>query len=171
MRIRRYECRTCGALIQSRFLFDGLVFDAAYFRHKMAESRERKQQRRERVRRMLAESRSPAAELPPAEQEGLAALQVALDTLTGSLEPALPPPKRSDFDLHRYERHVEAHCRHGPVTLVEIPRLIEDARRDLIYRFVALIFLAHAGTVRVWQEGRDILVIHSEADAEGQGLP
>jgi hypothetical protein len=120
---------------------------------------------------MLAESRSAAVELAPAEAEGVAALQAALDALTDALKPSLPPPQRSAFDLRRYERHVEAHCRHGPLSLAEIPSLIEDARRDLVYRFIALMFLAHAGTVRVWQEGRDILVIHREADPKGQGVP
>ena len=167
LRIRRYECRQCGTPVRSHFLFDGLVFDAAYFRQKMAESRARKQERRERVRKMLADSRSPAAELPPAELEGLAALQTALDELTravASRQPAASPP---EFDLHRYERHLQAHCSHGPVTLAEIPPLIEDARRDLVYRFIALIFLAHAGSIRIWQEGRDILVIHRETHTEG----
>ena len=36
--VRRYQCGQCGAEIRSRFLFDGLVFDAEYFRQKMAES-------------------------------------------------------------------------------------------------------------------------------------
>ena len=36
LRVRRYECATCGTEIASRFLFDGLAFDADYFRQKMA---------------------------------------------------------------------------------------------------------------------------------------
>ena len=54
--VRRYRCRACGADIPSRFLFDGLAFDTEYFRQKMAESRQRKHQLRERVRNMLAAS-------------------------------------------------------------------------------------------------------------------
>jgi predicted RNA-binding Zn-ribbon protein involved in translation (DUF1610 family) len=38
LRVRRYECRDYGGDIESRFLFDGLAFDAEYFRAKMAES-------------------------------------------------------------------------------------------------------------------------------------
>jgi hypothetical protein len=41
--IRRYRCRQCGADATLRFLFDGLVFDAEYFRQKMYECRSRKQ--------------------------------------------------------------------------------------------------------------------------------
>jgi len=58
LRVRRYQCRDCGSDIISKFLFDGHVFDPGYFRQRMAESRQRKQKQRERVRQMLAESRS-----------------------------------------------------------------------------------------------------------------
>jgi len=58
LRVRRYRCTQCGADVASRFLFDGLAFDAEYFRQKMTESRQRKRELRERVREMLAESRS-----------------------------------------------------------------------------------------------------------------
>lgn len=37
LRVRRYHCQDCGSDIVSRFLFDGLVFDAEYFRERMAE--------------------------------------------------------------------------------------------------------------------------------------
>lgn len=171
LRIRRYECGRCHAEIISRFLFDGLVFDAAYFREKMADHRERKQAQRERVRQMLAGGRSPAAEIAPAGLDGLAALQAALDALVQSVEPAAAAPPRSDFDLRRYERHVTMHCLGRTVSLADIPPLIQDPRRDLIFRFIAIIFLAHAGTVRVWQEGSTIWVTHRETNREGQAVP
>ncbi|HNQ22564.1 MAG TPA: hypothetical protein PKK06_05660 [Phycisphaerae bacterium] len=170
VRIRRYECNCCHAEIMSRFLFDGLVFDAAYFREKMAEHRERKHDQRERVRLMLAACRSPAVEVDPAGLDGLAALQAALDELTRSVEPAAAPPSRSDFDLHRYERHVQAQCTGSAIALADIPPLIEDPRRDLIYRFIAIIFLAHAGVLTVWQEGSTIWVTNHDADRERQAV-
>ena len=37
-------------------------------------------------------------------------------------------------------------------------------RKDLIWRFIAVIFLAHAGAVDVWQEGQAIMVIKHEAN-------
>ena len=58
LRLRRYQCKKCGSDIQSRFLFDGLAFDADYFKQKMIESRQRKAEQRERVRQILTESRS-----------------------------------------------------------------------------------------------------------------
>ena len=166
VRIRRYECHLCGAPVRSHFLFDGLVFDAAYFRDKMAEHRKRKRAQRERVRQMLAANRSPIAEIGPAELEEFAALQAALDEMTRSVESPAAATKASEFDLHRYERHVEAQCRGCVIALTDIPPLIKDPHRDVIYRFIALIFLAHTGVVRVWQEGRDILVTHRETHAE-----
>ncbi len=36
LRTRRYRCSRCGGDIVSRFLFNGLIFDAEYFRQKMA---------------------------------------------------------------------------------------------------------------------------------------
>ncbi len=159
LRVCRYTCRHCGRDVRSHFLFDGRAFDPAYFREKMAASRQRRQARREQLRALLAGTRSPAVELGPAEADGLAALQTALDALTRTLPPTDTRPKTSDFDLHRYETHVRQACAHGEVKLTAIARLIEDPRRDLVYRFIALVFLAHAGVVRIRQTGRDILVI------------
>lgn len=171
LRIRRYECRRCRAEIVSRFLFDGRVFDATYFRQKMAEHRERKQAQHERVRQMLAGCRSCPAEVAPLGLDGLAALRAALDGLTSSCEPVAAVPHRSEFDLQRYERHVLAHSRVEAIALTEIPPLIEDPRRDLVFRFIAIIFLAHAGVARVWQESSTIWVSHRETDREGQAVP
>ena len=36
LRVRRYQCKDCGKEITSRFLFDGLIFNAEYFKAKMA---------------------------------------------------------------------------------------------------------------------------------------
>jgi hypothetical protein len=54
------------------------------------------------------------------------------------------------------------------VGLTEISPLSENLSKDLIWRFIAVIFLAHAGVVYIWQEGRDIMVKKQEADGEGQ---
>ena len=49
------------------------------------------------------------------------------------------------FDLSRYQAHVQAHIRPIPVSLEQIPPLSENRRLDRIWRFIAIIFLAHAG--------------------------
>lgn len=171
LRVRRYECRDCGGGIESRFLFDGLVFDAEYFRAKMAESRRRRQEQRERVRQMLAGARSPDLAVEHAELAGVPGLREALDGLTADLADNLALECREQFDLSRHERHVRAHLRDYPVSLARIPPLTHDARRDLIWRFIAVISLAHAGLVDIWQDGEEIMVMKHEADGEGQDIP
>jgi len=171
LRVRRYRCKGCGADVASRFLFDGLAFDAEYFRQKMTESRQRKRELRERVRKMLAESRSPHLVAMPADLAAIPGLMDALNGLVVGTDEAARWQPVASSDLKRYQSHVEAHIRDFPIGLDDIPSLTEDARRDLIWRFVAVIFMAHAGLVDVWQEGSTILVMKHEADREGQDVP
>jgi len=171
LRVRRYRCRNCGEDMASRFLFDGLAFDAGYFRQKMTESRQRRKELRERVQKMLAESRSAHLDSMPADLGVIPGLLDALNGLVmGSTEAVVWRPS-SGFNLKRYQSHVEAHIRDFPIGLDEIPLLTEDARKDLIWRFVATIFMAHAGLVDVRQEGSTIWVMRHEADREGQVVP
>jgi len=171
LHVRRYQCRNCGGDIASKFLFDGMVFDADYFRQKMAESRQRKKEQHERVRQMLAESQSTALPLPPVDLNALPGLVDALNGLTAGLDTAFAPGPHGEFDLKRYETHIQAHIRHFPVNLLDIPPLSEDVRKDLIWRFIAVIFLAHTGIVDIWQDEQDIMVIKHEAHTEGRGVP
>lgn len=171
LQVRRYRCEECGADIRSRFLFDGLVFDAEYFRQKMAEHRQRKTELRDRVRRMLAESRSGLVEVPPANPEEMSDLLEALDGLAVGADPGLPLEVPMMFDLSRYQTHVQAHIGRIPTNLERIPPLSEDRRKDRVWRFVAIIFLAHAGLVHAWQDGQDVMVMKREAHTERQAVP
>ena len=83
LRISRYQCRGCGRDVLSRFVFDGVVFDREYFRQRMAESRQRKQERREEVRALLAETRSEALDAPAADLHAVPGLIEALNGLVG----------------------------------------------------------------------------------------
>ena len=47
---RRYHCHDCGGEVVSRFLFDAVVYNAEYFREKMAQSRERRSEQRQQAR-------------------------------------------------------------------------------------------------------------------------
>jgi rubredoxin len=170
LRIRRYQCRDCGREIASKFLFDGLVFDAQYFRAKMAESRKRKQEQRERVREMLAGSRSGDLPLDHASLGSVPGLVDALNALTAGIDESIAVEARDEFNLKAYENHVQAHIQDFPVNLAEIPPLSEHPKRDLIWRFIAVIFLAHTGVVDIWQEGRNIMVKKHEANREGQDI-
>ena len=171
LRIRRYQCRDCGSDIISKFLFDGLVFDPDYFRQRMTESRRRKQEQREQVRQMLAESRSAELPLGHADLGSVPGLVDALDSLTANMDEAITVEAREEFNLKAYESHVQAHIRDYPVSLTEIPPLSEHSKKDLIWRFIAVIFLAHAGIIDVWQDGQEIMVKRHEANREGQDVP
>jgi len=171
LRVRRYRCKDCGADMASRFLFDGLAFDAEYFRQKMTKSRQRKRELRERVREMLAESRSPHLVVASADLNAIPGLVDALNRLVTGAAEAVPRQPGAGFDLKRYQSHVGAYVHGFPIALDEIPSLVEDARKDLVWRFVAVIFMAHAGLVDVWQDGPTIMVMKHEADREGQDVP
>jgi len=164
LQVRRYVCGVCGTEVVSRFLFTGLVFDADYFQQKMAEHRERKRKQRERVCQMLAESRSENLSPPAADLDMVPGLADALNELTTGLELPLPRPRRNGFDLKRYQAHIQAHIQPFAISLDEIPPLSENTRIDRIGRFIAIIFLAHASRIRVWQEGLTIMVIQRETD-------
>lgn len=165
LNVRRYSCVRCGNNVVSKFLFDGLVFDKEYFRQHMAESRRRQRDKREEVRKMLANSRSPVMEIGGADLNAVPGLMEALNALaSGGIEDCIGWRPSESFDLKRYQRHIQGHLGDFPVSLEEIPQLLEDARKDRIWRFVALIFLEHEGIVVLRQEGPMILVMrHDDA--------
>jgi len=170
LRVRRYYCKDCNNEVTSKFLFDTLPFERKYFKAKMAESRQRKKDQLERVRKMLAESRSADLPLQIADLNDMPGLVEALNSLTADLDTGFTVQTHEEFDLGRYERHIQAHIEDFPVNLLDIPPLSENARKDVIWRFIAVIFLAHTGIVDIWQDGRDIMVIKHETDTEGQGV-
>lgn len=170
LRVRRYQCQQCSNGITSRFHFDGLVFDADYFRKKMSESRDRKQQQRERIRKILAESRSADLPIPAAYLETIPGLVDALNGLTADVTNVLPWLPQDGFDLNRYQNHIQAHLQDFPVAMEEIPALIENSRKDRIWRFIAIIFLAHFGLIKIWQEGQSIIVMKHETNRKRQNI-
>jgi hypothetical protein len=170
LRVRRYQCKNCGGDIESKFLFDGLVFDAEYFRQRMAESRHRQREQRERVRQILAESRSGAMPLESADLDSVPGLIDALNALTAGLVEGNVIEVLEGFDLRRYENHIQTHIGNVSVSLADIPPLNENPRRDLIWRFIAVVFLAHAGIINVLQDGQEIMVKKHEANRKGQGV-
>lgn len=94
----------------------------------------------------------------------------ALNSLTLGFDESFAVESRGEFNLRRYETHIQAHIQDFPMSLTEIPPVTENARKDLIWRFIAVVFLAHGSIVDVWQEGQDIMVIKHEANTEGQGV-
>jgi hypothetical protein len=169
LRVRRYVCQTCGVDVSSRFLFDGLVFDVAYFADKMRDFRQRREEQRETVRNLLAESRSSALVAEAADLGSVPGLVEALNGLTLDLGVWQRFVPKEGFDLNRYQSHIQAHLGADPARLEEIPPLSENRRYDRIGRFIAAIFLDQARMVDLWQEGQTIWVM-KHVDREGQDL-
>ena len=153
---------------------EDLAFDREYFRQHMAESRERaREARMRRIGELLAAQSGP---LLIEEQIELAAVPGLTEALDGFV--SLPIPlellqrfaRRSDFDLHGYERHILAHIRVIATRFDAVPPLLDDHRKDRIFRFIAVIFLAHAGRLDIWQEADHILVKQREAYQQGQDI-
>ena len=170
LKVRRYSCKNCSSDIRSKFLFDSLVFEKEYFKAKMAESRQRKKEKREQVRIMLAKSRSNALPLHAVDFNTVPNLVDALNSLTAGIDTDFAIETNSKFDLKRYESHIKAHIQDFAINLRDIPPFGENGRKDVIWRFVAVIFLAHASIIDLWQEDSNIMVIKHEANGEGQDV-
>lgn len=164
LRVRRYQCTKCGAAATSRFVFDGLVFDREYFRQRMAESRHRRQERRERIKDILAESHSPVAQAGPIDLETMPGLAAALDHLTMGTQAQSFDRQQKRFDLNRYREHLKTWIGEAAVSFDDLPQLEQDRRLDRVWRFIAVVFLAHAGAIRVEQEEQTIMVRQNETD-------
>lgn len=171
LRIRRYECSRCGADVTSRFLFDGLVFDAAYFREKMVEHRERQREHRKERQEQVLVSRSNDLEPGPVNLDDLPDLVSVLDSLSKGVLPPIPISPSSAFTLQRYEAHVTAHLQPIAITFNDIPPLSENTLKDRIWRFIAILFLAQSGAIRLWQENTTIWLMPHETHRERQAVP
>ena len=170
LRVRRYQCQACGGDITSMFLFDGLVFDSEYYRQKVAESRRRKKEQKQRVQKMLAECRSEQLTLEAPDLKSVPGLVEALNGLTAGLDASVALELRENFDLSRYQAHIRSHLGAEPIDLRQIPALVENLRLDLIWKFIAAVFLDHAGLANIDQLGETIWVMKFD-DREGQDIP
>jgi hypothetical protein len=149
-------------------------FSVEYFRQRMAEARRRRREERaRRIAEMLANRSGNLLIDEPIELDAVPGLTEALNGLV-----SLPVPVdvlrafmgRSDFDLDGYQRHVIAHLGLFRTDFEAIPALIEDQRKDRIFRFIAVIFLAHARHIELWQEDDRIWMRRYETDEQGQGI-
>ena len=158
-----YWCPECRHPVRSRFRFDEAVFDPGYFREMMRESRERKREEIERIREMLATSRSttyfPEEPPVPDDPEGMEMtlsrfLALSIDTGTAD---AFEMPL---FDIELYRRHIQELVPGCVVDFEGVSALLDDVRLDRVLRFIAVVFMDHAGELRIEQEqgGRITLV-------------
>lgn len=168
-----YACSRCQKTVHSRFLFDERVFDTEYFREMMRVSRVRAREKREEVRRLLAESRSGIMLLMDEPQ--LDAIPDLIDDLD---EFILGNPisasqsfddAQSGFNLAAYRSHILGLLEHRTIYFSTISPLMGDYRRDRVRRFITLIFMDNDQEIHLQQSGDDLLIWrrHSEAYAEG----
>ena len=109
LRVRRYYCTDCGREVISRFVFETLPFEKDYFRQKMAESRQRQQEKLRQVREMLSKSRSEAISYDSIDLDSIPGLVAALNNLTQGIDEKLLIELKGKFDLDRYQSHIKAH--------------------------------------------------------------
>ena len=157
-----YACACCGKTVPSRFLFDERVFDRAYFRQRMAESRAKTRQCRELMRIARREERSrnltlleePRVDLLPGFAEALAGF---IGFEAGAWDEGFCFDAPGCPGLRSYRRHIlDLVKRYRQVSFSRIDPLIDEVKRDRAMRFVALIFLLHDGEVQATQYSSDI---------------
>lgn len=153
---RRYHywCPACRTEVVSRFAFDANVFDPAYFREKMRESRERKRRQRENAQALAADGRSsPYLYEEAPDLTAAPSLLDDLDRVIGTpiAHAFLDAQGRPRFDLGRYRQHVRELI-HGCIVHFDgISALVDNPRLDRIYRFITVIFMEHDGELALDQ--------------------
>ena len=170
MRRTHYACSTCGAVVQSKFIFDETVFDAQYFRENMSRCRERKRRQREELRFLLAASRSNdlrITDIP--EINTIDGLAEALDSFVGDGWSADIARLVWDdgFQMETYRQLILSQLDGCVMTFDGFPTNCENTRLDRPRRFTTLIFMEHASEVWLEQRKEEILVRQYEANIEG----
>jgi Zn finger protein HypA/HybF involved in hydrogenase expression len=168
--LRRYFCRDCGGEVVSRFLFDGVVYNAEYFREKMAESRRRLHERKRDAQEQQA-VRSWQRSSSVTNQDAIdltrsPGLVEALNALVGGTPPEALAWVREVFDLIAYEQHIMDTIGHGERwNLAGIaPLRPPKDRLETVRIFIACLFLEHASLLTLIQDNDLVWVRRCEPD-------
>jgi len=155
-----YACSRCHQTVPSRFLFDERLFDKAYFREMMQSARARERKKREELKLLLAGSRSDNLIL--LEEPRLDSIPGLTEALNGFIGTGVLGFQdflsRSGFSLEDYRNHLLSVIGNKSILFSDIAPLVEDWRKDKIWRFVTLIFMRQDREVSLTQYGADILV-------------
>jgi len=140
------------------------VFDAAYFREMMRESRARKESRTEELRALLAGARSSPAVSDCPMDAGFAELQADLDRVV-----AIPVTvfrntllKKPAFQVDLYRRHIRELVEGCVVNFDGISPLLQDTRLDRVFRFIAVVFMDQEGVLEIQQEADGQIRLHGK---------
>ena len=119
---------------------------------------------------MLAETRSD--ELILTEEPSLEAIPGLMEALEHFISPeacdeaGFPLQDLDFFDYQAYRNHIILGLGWSPVLFTEISALKENYRKDKVWRFMALLFMAQNREIDMLQHGRDIQIqrLNHEAD-------
>ena len=162
--VRRYACLDCGSICRSRYAFDSVVYDREYFAGKMRESRQKKQQERKDYGIEVSRQRSNQTRYCAAEISSVPGLLAALNSLSGTVNEAALAELRKQFDLNIYQQHILGYVDNEPIDLRSIPAVITNSKLDIIWKFVAAIFLEHEGKILLTQLNNDVLICKNGFD-------
>ena len=156
-----YACSRCGHTVASRFLFDERIFDPAYFAASARESRERKRQKIEAMRQLLAGTRSSDlnfGDVP--DLDAVPGLAMDLDQFVGGVEAVDVGQFLSDdvFDMRAYWDSIVTVLHDGEILFSRIPPMHGNARVDRVRCFRTLVQMWHEREVNLTQYGNDLLV-------------
>ena len=165
-----YACSACNRTVPSLFLFDEKLFDRAYFRERMQSARQKAAEKRERVRKLLAESRSGTLEITETiSLENIPGLLGDLDAFVSSGIPdsesfRLETP--SWLRLEQYRTHLLPMIGWSDTAFSRLTPLYGDEKADRIWRFIALVYMDHEGEVFLSEEEGGLWVrrVFHEAD-------
>ena len=153
LKVCHYWCQKCRQPVRSLYCVEARVFDAAYFRQMMQESRDRKRREQELLPQAIRHGRSqPIVPDAPVSLDQAPGLEMDLNAIIAAVVPQdLRKAVAETFDLETYRRHLADLVQGCVVEFDGISRLIEDARLDRIFRFVTAIFLEHEGLLEIEQ--------------------
>ena len=155
-----YACIRCHKPVASRFLFDEKVFDKNYFREMMRESRKKAQQKREEIKRLLADSRSGV--LPMMEEPDLDSISGLLHDLDDFIQQSngrapFPFYIENSFNMDDYRKHILAILNWNRMLFSRITPFVGDHRRDRVQRFVTLIYMENDREIELTQDDQRYL--------------
>ena len=160
LKIHHYACSQCGGSVLSRFLFDEAIFNGDYFKEKMRQSRQNREERLQSLKQLLLKARSRELilnSLP--ELNEVPGLEEDLDRFLG--RPDMKPQDEDDEDVFRLEdyRRLILGCVDGCIVLFSaFPRIHANDRLDRARRFLTLTFLWQDREVELIQKGETIAV-------------
>ena len=138
----------------------------------MQESRRRAAGKREEIRRLLADSRSDALSLM--EYPDLEAIPGLLQDLDGFIQMNRDQEDdiyelKSEFNMGAYRTHILSSVDRHAIYFSAVSPLTGDYRRDMVRRFITIVFMDNDQEVDIQQYGNDLLIQrrNNETYAEG----